>query len=437
MSLGTSTQFLTGDSSTDRRTVQVLLGAIAQVSESRDLDQLLGDIVDNSVELTGAERGLLILRDKGGELVVRVGRARGAKPLEGELRFSTTIANKVLDEGQAVRATVQSESEALDLGRSVYDLKLRAVMCVPLSGDRREDVETTGSAGVLYVDSRAATRQFSQRDLSLFAALAHHISIALENARLHLDSMEKVRLEQSLELASVIQRDLMPDIPEELSRYDVHGWYRPADQTAGDFYDFVRTKDGRLAIAVGDVTGHGIGPALITASAQASMRSYLRLLPGPGEVVTMLNQDLCERIDDGRFVTLYLGLLSEDGALEQINAGHAEPLVWRRSTGEVESYAKDGPALGMIDDEAFAAGDPIALGEGDVLVIYTDGLTEARPASDADDLYGEARLEAKLAELASRKLSAEEITSGLVEAVLQHAQGVREDDMTLVVVRRT
>ncbi len=433
-----STQFLTGDSSADRRTVQVLLEAIAAVSDgSRDLEALLVDIVDRSIEVTKAERGLLLLRgaDDEGGLDVRVARSRGGKPLEGDKRFSTTIAGKVLDEAQAVRATVQSESEALDLGRSVYDLKLRAVMAVPLSVPGAPAVGRQAS-GVLYVDSRAATRQFSQRDLSLFAALGQHISIALENARLHLDSLEKVRLEQSLELASVIQHDLMPDVPT-VAGYDLHGWYRPAERTGGDFYDFSKARDGRLAIAVGDVTGHGIGPALITASAQASMRSYLRFLSKPGEIMTMLNQDLCERIQDGRFVTMWLGLLAPEGTLEQLNAGHAQVLLWRKAEGAVHTFTKNGPALGMIDDETYEGSEPIQLEQGDVLVVYTDGLTEARSPSNPESFLGEQGLSEALAAAAADGLSAGEITERLVQLVLELCEEVREDDMTLVIVRRT
>lgn len=443
-------QFLTGDTQVDTRTLEVLLEAIARVSDARDrrdLESLLVDIVDRSIEVTGAERGLLLLRREDGELEARVARSRGGRPLEGDARFSTTVARKVLEEVHAYKAMVQSESEALDLARSVYDLKLRAVMCVPLAIPvGTEDVEASepdpeaASApplGVLYVDSRAATRQFSQRDVDLFAALAQHISIALENTRLHLDSIEKVRLEQSLELASAIQRDLMPDIPRDLPGYDLHGWYRPAERTAGDFYDFVKTKDGRLAFSVGDVTGHGVGPALITAAAQASIRSYLRLLPSAGQVVTMLNQDLCERIDDGRFLTLFLCILDPDGGLEHLNAGHTPPLLWRKRTGEIEELTMNGPALGMIEDETYESGAPLSLEPGDVLLVYTDGLTEARDPRKPDVLFGEEGMRRVLAEGAAEGLSAHDLTERVVEAVLELAAGCREDDMTAVVLRRT
>ena len=435
------TQFLIGEAGTDRRTVQVLLDAIARVSESRDLDRLLTDIVDRSIEITGAERGLLLMRPEGndeGELHIRVARRRGGKAITEEVRFSTTIAKKVADEGEAVRATVHSESEALKLGRSVFDLKLRAVMCVRLAsveGDAAAGARGR-SRGVLYVDSRAATRHFSPRDLALFAALAQHISIAMENARLHLDSLEKVRLEQSLELASAIQRDLMPRIPGDVEGWDVHGWYGPAEGTAGDFYDFVKGRDGTLNIVVGDVTGHGIGPALITATAQAALRSYLRLVTDPGEVVTLLNQDLCERVEDGRFLTLFLARLEADGVVKALNGGHALPLVWRSGGENIETIGRGGPALGMIPDERYEAHAPIVLSSGDVLVIYTDGLSEARDPDRPEEFFGEEGIRRTLATAAAGGAGARDVCLRLVEGAMHLSGGVREDDITVVVARR-
>jgi sigma-B regulation protein RsbU (phosphoserine phosphatase) len=429
-----TTQFLTGEAGRDRRTVQLLLETIARVSRSRDLESLLEYVVDSSVQITGAERGLLLLRD-GEALSVRTARARGEKPLAGDLRFSTSVANKVLREVQPVRATVHSESEMLELGKSVYDLKLRAVMCVPLAspGDERESAQPKG---VLYVDSRAATRQFTQGDLALFAALAQQISIAMENARLHLDSLQKVKLEQSIELASAIQRDLMSGVPTDVPGWDLHGWYRPAEEAGADFYEFLKSKDGRMAVIVGDATGHGIGPALITATSQGMLRAYLRMLSDPGEVLTHLNQDLCERVEDGRFLTLYLGMLASDGTVASLNAGHAEPLIWRRATGEIEVILGSAPALGFIPGEEYRSLPPYRLDAGDVLLIYTDGLSEARDPRTPEVLFGLDGLRAALGRAAGAGKDARAISLEVVEAAMAASGGVHEDDITIVVARR-
>lgn len=431
-----TTQFLTGETGLDRRSVEVLLDAIARVSESRDLESLLDYIVDTSIEVTGAERGILILAGERDELIVRVARQAGRQPLEGESRFSTNVVKKVLEGDEPVRATVTSESEALELGTSVFDLKLRAVMCVPLASQGSEG-DATPERGALYVDSKAATREFSHEDLSLFAALSHHISIALKNARLHLASVEKVRLEQSLEIASAIQSGLMPPIPENVPGFEVHGWYRPAERTSGDFFDFVRTKGGQLAVVVGDVTGHGIGPALITATAQASLRSYLRVLDGADQVVSMLNTDLDERMETGMFLTLFLALLEADGTVQILNAGHTPPLVWRAASGTIESIAGNAPALGMIGDFPYEAGAPLCMAQGDVLVAFTDGFVEARSTDAPDALFDESGMRGVLERCAKEGRGAREITEALVAAALEFAAGNREDDMTVVAVRRT
>ncbi len=429
----TGTRFLTGDGEVDRRTVEVLLGTIARVSQSRDLEALLIDIVDRSVELTGAERGFLILVDADKpEPSVRVARSRDGKKVEEDVRFSTSIVKKVLERSEPILATVQSDSEAIELGRSVFDLKLRAVMCVPLT--TRKDAEG-GIRGALYVDSRAATREFDHRDLGLFHALSQHIAIALENARLHVASLEKARLEQSLELASAVQSGLMPPIPKDIPGLEIHGWYRPAERTSGDFFDYVKTRDKRIAVVVGDVSGHGIGPALITASAAASLRSYLRVLPEPAAALTMLNADLSERMDSGMFLTLLLLVFSADGTLEILNAGHHAAMLVRR--GAVTTSDKHSLALGFSGDAEYQIDDRLQLESGDVLLAFTDGLIEAHSLSDRDQLFGEERVKQLLLEHAAKGSSAEAITVALAEAAYQFAGGQHEDDITLVVVRKT
>ena len=431
------TQFITGDSDLDRRAIEVLLETIARVSSLRDVEELLSDIVDHSVELTGAERGFLIMVGPEGEPEIRVARSRDKRDVTEDVRFSTSVVRKVLETGEPMLSTVQSDSDALELGRSVFDLKLRAVMCVPLSPGATGGSSADLPPGALYVDSRAATREFDRRDLGLFHALARNISIALENARLHLDSLEKQRIEKNLELAQAIQDGLMPPVPKDVPGLEVHGWFRPAEQTSGDFYDFVRIQDGRLAVVIGDVTGHGIGPALITAAAQGGLRSYLRVLPDPAAALTMHNQDLSERIDDGMFLTLLLLVFGDDGRMQVLNAGHHPALLVR--DGEVSCVEEHGAALGMLPELPYEVAATVELREGDLLLAFTDGLIEAHePDADGStgELFGEERVRELLIELAGRGASAEETARALAEAALAFSGGAHDDDITLVVVRK-
>ncbi|MFT7677934.1 MAG: serine phosphatase RsbU (regulator of sigma subunit) [Planctomycetota bacterium] len=433
-----ASSFLMGSTAQDRRSVEVLLGAIAKVSESRDLESLLDYVVDSAIEITGAERGLLVLLGESGRQEIRVARERGKQAAEAGVKYSTSVVRRVLEEQVPMRTTVQSDAEALELGASVFDLKLRAVMCAPLVPEIQEGDShpTVMQQGTLYVDSKAATREFSDEDLALFHALAQHIAIALENANLGVQAVERARLERSLEIASEIQAGLMPQKAPDMPGFDVFGWFRPADHATGDFYDFVRTRDKRLAVVVGDVTGHGIGPALITATAQSGLRSYVKVLPDPGSMVGMLNEDLSERMDDGMFLTLFLALITEEGEVSLVNAGHTPPLIWRAATGEIETVKGTGPALGMMADFEYGSGDSLTLEPGDMLVACTDGLEEARNPERPDDLYGEKGIRGVLVEIAGSGGSAQELCETLVKRVLAFTGGVREDDMTVVAVRR-
>lgn len=429
--------------------MELLLHTIAKVSASRDLESLLDFVVDSSIEATGAERGFLVLMDdRTGGQVVRVARERlssgESESLGRDVKYSTSVVKHVVDSDSPIKTTLQKDGEGLDLGNSVFDLKLRAVMCVPLAprngstGDS-PDAKANNWAlprGALYVDSRAATRDFMPEDLALFHALAQHIAIALENAQLNLHSIERARLERSLEIAAEIQSGLMPKSPPSIDGFDLFGWYRSAEHASGDFYDFVRTKAGGVAAVVGDVTGHGVGPALVTATAQASLRSYARVLEDPGAVVTMLNSDLSERMDDGMFLTLFLAELEKDGSVRILNAGHTPPLIWRAATQTIESIPSDGPALGLMEDLAYEAREPIHLEVGDVLLAFTDGLVEARHLDHPDRFFEEQGVRAVLADEGHRGATAQETVEAVAKAALEFAAGAREDDVTIVAIRR-
>ncbi len=432
---------LSGDPQADGQSLDVLLEAIRQVSESRDVESLLNYVVDTAVHAMGAERGFLIFTspvdDRAGELSqqVRVARSAGADLPTHKCEYSTSVVQRVVQSAQPIRTMVDNDAQALEWGQSVLQLKLRGVMCAPLAphgagpGGRPQH-------GALYVDSRVTRHEFTARDLALFSALTQHVDVALENARLHEESLEKARLTRSLEIATEIQAGLMPSAPPVVPGFDLHGWFRPAEHATGDFYDFVRLGDGRHAFVVGDVTGHGIGPALVTATAQAGLRSYLRILNDPAQVISLLNADLAERMDDGMFLTLFLGVVGEDGRLEYVNAGGTPPLLWRHETQSIQELESTGPALGLVEGMQFELGPPTQMQASDTLLAFTDGVVEARHPERPDDLFGNHRVQDLVARVSAADPSAEALLGSLVTEVIEFAAGVHEDDMTLVVLRR-
>jgi len=415
---------LTGDPREDARSLEVLLDTIAAVSANIDLDAVLGDIVDRSLVVTRAERAILFLGSAPEGVVVRMARDREGRDLVGPITYSRSVLRRCMEQGAAVRSVVQSDEEALELGQSVYDLKLRAVMCTPM-------VVRDRTIGAIYVDSRALRREFTPRDLALFEAISAQLAVSLENARLHRDSMEKMRLQKDVEVARRIQGHLLPKVPQAIPGLDLALHFSAADQASGDAYDIVPMSNHRVALMVGDVTGHGLGASLLSHASQAAMRSYLELDVAPQEVVTRLNQRLVESVEAGNFLSLLLVVLDPvSRTLRYVNAGHPGLVLSRESGATV--MEKTGMVLGVMGGQVYEASPPVQLQPGDVLLLRSDGIDECM--SPSREVFGDDRLLAVLQENRSR--SAREILDAVRRAVEAHAGGAGpQDDVTMIAVK--
>lgn len=415
---------LTGDATEDTRSLEILLDTIAAVTANIDLDAVLSDIVDRSLQVTRAERAILLLGDAPDNLTVRVAQDRDGRTLEGELQWSRSLVRRSLEEGVAVRSVVQSDQEALELGQSVYDLKLRAVMCAPMRARNR-------TVGVIYVDSRAVRREFSARDLALFGAISAQLAISVENARLHADSLEKARLQKDIEIARRIQQHLLPPVPRNVAGIELSLRYVAADKASGDTYDFVPMHDGRIAVMIGDVTGHGVGAALLTHAVQAAMRSYLELLDDPNEIITRINQRLVAGVETGNFMSLVLAIVDPRArTLQYVNAGH--PGLIHCHAGGIQVLEKTGMVLGVVGDQTYRVSQSVPLAPGDLLFLHTDGVDEAM--SPSRSVFGIERLQALLGQL--RQNPADGVLARVEEQLRQHiGAGTFEDDFTMIAVK--
>lgn len=421
-----SSTLLTGDAAEDSRSLEILLDTIAAVTANIDLDTVLRDIVDRSLQVTQAERAILLLGESPDDLSVRVAQDKDGRSLGGELQWSRSLVRRCLEEGVAVRSVVQSDQQALELGQSVYDLKLRAVMCAPMRARNR-------TVGVIYVDSRALRREFSARDLALFGAISAQLAISVENARLHADSLEKVRLQKDVEIARRIQQHLLPAPPQDVEGLELALRYSAAEQASGDTHDFVPLREGRFAIMVGDVTGHGVGAALLTHAVQAAMRSYLELLDDAAAIVTRLNQRLVANVETGNFMSLLLVIVDpRNGTLQYVNAGHPG-LVHCRSKG-VTVLDKTGMVLGVVGDQQYEASAAVPLQSGDLLLLYTDGVDEAM--SPEREVFGAERLHAVLTAARAAGDSAEGALARVDAALSAHCGGRPfDDDLTMIAIK--
>jgi len=255
-----------------------------------------------------------------------------------------------------------------------------------------------------------------------------HVSVALQEAR----EVERIRGE--LETARSIQQALLPKAAPRLAGYDVAGWNQPADQTGGDYFGWQELPDGRVAFTLADVTGHGIGAALIAATCHAYTRAGMAEQSDLGAIVSHLNRLLCDDLPPGKLVTFVAAALEPgEGRLDLLSAGHGPLLLYTASDDRVQSFDAHGIPFGIIPTMPYGPAQKIQMAAGDLLVLLTDGFFEWENAGGDD--FGIPRLQETIR--AARSLPASQIISSLHEAVVRFAGGTRQlDDLTAVVVKR-
>jgi sigma-B regulation protein RsbU (phosphoserine phosphatase) len=418
--------FLTGNAVRDQRNLDILLDTIAEVNSNISLQDLLTSVVDKTLEFTGAERGILMLYDDGGDLKVEVARDSLRRTLPSDLTYSHSVPLKVANEGKAVCLIDAASANEAQLGQSILDLRLLTVMCVPLKVKDR-------TTGVLYVDSKASSREFKDSDLTLFKALSYQLAIAIENARLVNTALETERMQQSLDIARDIQKSLFPLGSLNLRGYDIYGLSRPADETGGDYFDYIRVRDDHLGLAIGDVSGHGIGAALFMATARALLRAFLLSETELARVFSDLNNSLERDMGTGKFMTLFYAELDlKERTLSYVKAGHNDPVIYRPGSDSFEELEAPGMALGFVRDYTYEVAGPVQLEPGDVLLLYTDGIPEARNA-EKEQFEMERMMEIVRAK---RTRPAREIVESIMRGVADFlGETPYDDDLTLIVTK--
>ena len=287
--------------------------------------------------------------------------------------------------------------------------------------------------GVADKESRTGVGPFAAGDRRMLGLFANQAAIALENARLHQQALEKERLERELDLAADIQRQLLPDLLPEIAGFEFAGWSRPARHVGGDYYDVRRVDDGGVHLVLADVSGKGMPAALLV----STLHSALRLLAGSrtfdSELVGHLNRHVVSSSASNKFITMTAAKLDpETGRVSYVNAGHNPPLVVRRDC-QVDELPAGGMPLGIFAGATYEVGE-LELEAGDLLCIFSDGITECE-APDGEE-FGEQRLGRLLVE--NREAPLTDVMRAIDEAAAEFAQGGPQgDDQTVVLVRRT
>ena len=408
-----------------------LLSIVSQVGIAllprTSLEDTLKMTIDLVFQAIPAERGFLFLKENG-ELSCKIARgaSEAALPTASQVQLSRSITNKVLSEGASVLTSDAMHDPRFQSQHSVVLSQIRSVMAVPLASG--EEI-----FGMVYVDNPFNNR-FQEEDLKVLTTIASVASIKIENDRLLDERLEKRRMEEELKVASEIQMRLQPFSPPKLNGWDMTGVSFPCREIGGDYYDFIhRKRDSHLIVAVGDVSGKGTGAALLMSSLHAAVRAQSQTRASISEVMGEINQYIFENSPSNKFLTLLYGELDPDtGTLTYSNGGHNAPIFVRRS-GEVERLDKGGLPIGMMQgvvyQEASVGFDP-----GDVLVIYSDGITES--INEREEEFDEERL----IEVVKNNLgrSASGIRDRIDEALSRFVGTTAPvDDMTLMIIKRT
>jgi serine phosphatase RsbU (regulator of sigma subunit) len=406
-----------------------LLALISKVGitllASATLNETLEQIVALVFEAVPADRCLIMMRDEGSEdLRVAVARLRDRVGEVGEIRVSRNVLDEVVIRGKSVLTSDAQHDPRFASGTVVLQ-GVRSVLAVPLGVSEKV-------FGIIYADSPIAEGRFTEDHLKVLTTLASVAAIRVENARLVEARLERERFERELALASEIQQRFQPTAPPHVNGYELQGISFPCYEVGGDYYDFIERDDGRLVIALGDVSGKGTAAAILMSSLHAAIHAQSASHNSLSATVSAVNRYLADNIPANRFVTLFYAELDpESGALSFLNAGHNPPLIVH-SAGTVEQLASGGLPLGIKPDADYREGRT-QLQPGDVLVIYSDGVTEA--VSPTGEEFGATRLY----EVVSRNIeaSAAGIRDRIESSLTKFAQGTSAaDDITLVIVKR-
>ena len=408
----------------------------AIVSEG-DLDDVLEGIVRATTELLGAHRGSLMLIEADG-VSMRIRAATGIAPeiVEKSLtRLGSGIAGCCAKSGEAVLIRDIRELDCPSQLRDSY--RTRSAICVPL----RIHAQTLG---VLNINDRRDALDFSEDDFFVAQIIARQAAVAISNSRLLAESAAAAAAHQSLDIARQIQQSLIPADLEVLGA-KLSALSLPCDRAGGDYVDFWRLRqapgapDERngefspLFVAIGDVSGHGVGTALIMATCRALLRALISQSLDLSDVMGRLNRLIRPDLKAGNFMTMLIGVFDPDkGELSYASAGHDPPLLQRASGGDPVELAATAPPLGVLDEIDFPTRQ-IHLDRGDVLVFTTDGVWEAQ--NRRGERFGRERLGQIVRELSP--CDPHELIRGVEQAVCAHAhpQPLR-DDLSLLVLRR-
>ncbi len=389
------------------------------------LNRLLELILEKTFTFLQPDRGLLMLADDHGELKPeKVKYAAGVDP--SDIRLSKTLIQSVVEKKNGVLLIDAATDAGLGAAESIRIQGITSCMAAPLFVEDRV-------IGLIYLEVRLRRKSFSEEDLRLLTSLANTSAIKIQNLRLQEGAAARQRIEREMTLAWDIQRRLLPEVEPTLPHTELLGRTVPSRTVSGDYYDFFERGDKSLDVVVADVSGKGLGASILAASVQAAFQAWAGEHFPPDRLCSRLNEMVFRRTSPEKFITFFLALYDpESGSVVFTNAGH-NPGILVRAGGTTELLGAHGPPLGLFPGKTYGSGT-FTLETGDLLALYTDGVTEA--ANPEDEEFGTPRLVETL--VRARGGSVAQIEAELGEALVSFTAGTPfGDDWTFVLLKRT
>ena len=420
----------------DLRQIAALLDGLRALGSGRVLDDVLALVLDSAIEVTGAERGFIMLANsETNELEFKLARARRQQTLPGtSFATSRKIPEEVFRTGEPKIVADLLDGDLANVHMGTVALGIRNVQCVSLKLVRYVDRQADAVAderriGVLYLDSREKGSFLSGSTRGALETLATEAAVAIENARLYRETMEKARMEQEMRIAAEIQQALLPKAGHSGAFFRTSASSIPCRSIGGDFYDYVDLPTGAFGFALGDVAGKGPPAALLSAMMQGIFAAQAAASDTPCQTIARVNLALYKRGIESRFVTLMYGSLEPDGRLTYCNAGHNPPLVVGKAG--VRRLEVGGPIVGLFEHAVFEE-ETVLLAPNDWPIVFSDGVSEAMSASG--DEYGEERILAVVDRDTS--LAPADLLQAIFADVRTFTKGApQSDDITALVLR--
>ena len=406
--------------------LSVLNEIATTITTTQPIEKIIDHIVMKCIKHLEVEEGTvsLLAKQEEGDRFTTMVRKQDLTMERVPIRLDSQITGWMLMKKQPLMSNDVRTDERFTLAEEHYKF-FHSILGVPLKA--KGDL-----IGYLAVFNKKEGKEFTEDDRKLLSIIASQSAQLIENARLYEEEKEYLSMKEEMRLAQTIQMNLLPEVKPELSGYDISATNIPAKEVGGDYFDFISLNEDHFAFCIADITGKGMPAALLMSNLQASLRSQAMINVESSLCVNNINRLLYNNTESNKFATLFYGVLdTERHVIEYCNAGHDQPIHIRNGVIDSELEAT-GLILGVLEEFPYEQ-DQVHLEVNDVLVLYTDGITEAMNPDEEE--FGIERTREILLKHSDK--SAIEIQDMLIDAIVSHAGSQKQsDDITLMVIKR-